>query len=140
MWEMKELSLQNVDVRNQIRTMIIEGKSNVQIQEILGIPKGTWDANYYRDTHEFRDFLLDCHDERLRMIARKNIDDIINMKVDESDPRYLKIKSDMTTFVAERVDKDRFGKKNEEENDNRAPIMIQLNTYEKIKKLKEGSK
>ena len=136
-----ELSLQDNTARNQIRTLIVEGKKIKEIQEILGISAGTWDTYYWRDDKGFRSFVLDAHDERLRLIARQNIDDIVNMPVgDDSDPRYLKIKADMSQFIAETVGKDRFSKRIEEDGESKTPITIQLNTYEKIKKLKEGSK
>jgi len=137
MWEMSNLSLLDDTTRNQIRTLIISGKNIKQIQEEMGISPGTWDTYYWRDDKGFRSFVLDCHDERLRIIARQNIDDIVNMPIgDDSDPRYLKIKADMTTFVAERVDKERFGKTTEDNGD-KAPINIAINNYKRIQTLKK---
>jgi len=64
MWAIMELSLQEDTTRNKIRTLILDGKNHVEIQAILDIPKSTWDVNYWRDTKDFRSFLLDCHDEK----------------------------------------------------------------------------
>jgi hypothetical protein len=134
---MKELSIQSDDVRYQIRTLVLDGKNYKEIQEILGIPEGTWNTWQYRDTNSFRGFLLDCHDERLRRIARKNIDEIISMSDRDDDVRYLKIKSDMSAFVSERLEKDRFGK-GQEDKDERTPINIAVNTYKRIENYKKG--
>lgn len=135
---MKELSLQNDLLRNRIRTMILEGKSNVEIQAELGIPKNTWDINYWRDTKEFRNFILDCHDERLRLQARKNIDNVTTMEIpDTTDPRWLKIKTDTSQFILETLEKDRYSKK-EQENEDRTPINIQVNNYKRIKEYKKS--
>jgi cupin superfamily acireductone dioxygenase involved in methionine salvage len=133
-----ELSLQNDSIRDKVRTMIINGQKIKDIQEQMGINAGTWDANYYRNTNGFRDFIVNAHNERLKKIARQNIEDIISMSVPDDDVRYLKIKADMTAFVAETIDKENFSKKTDEDKDSRTPINIQLNTYERIKKLKKG--
>lgn len=135
---MSDVSLLNDDVRAKIRTMIINGEKIKDIQATLGINCNTWDSFYWKDYKGFRSFILDAHDERLRMIARQNIDDIVNMPVNsDSDPRYLKIKADMSQFIAETVEKDRFSKKIEDNKDDRTPINIQVNTFKRIKELKK---
>jgi hypothetical protein len=62
---MADLSLQNDDTRNQFRTLFLEGKEYIEICEILGIPKGTFDSAYYRNTHSLRDWLNEIKKERI---------------------------------------------------------------------------
>jgi hypothetical protein len=138
MSDMSELSLQNDNVRYKIRTMILSDMSFKDIQATLGLSPATWDVCFWRNTQGFRDFVKDCQDERLRTIARENIKDIIQMDVkDNEDVRYLKIKADMSQFIAETIEKDRFSKKTEDNKDERTPINIQVNTYKKIQNLKK---
>jgi hypothetical protein len=133
-----ELSLQDTSARNRIRTLIVEGKNIKQIQELLGISPGTWDTYYWRDDKGFRNFVLDCQDERLRLLARKNIEEVANMVLpDTEDPRWLKIKTDTSQFIVETLEKDRFSKKTDDNKDERTPINIQVNTYKKIQNLKK---
>jgi hypothetical protein len=134
-----ELSLQDTSARNRIRTLIVEGKNIKQIQELLGISPGTWDTYYWRDDKGFRNFVLDCQDERLRLLARKNIEEVANMVLpDTEDPRWLKIKTDTSQFIVETLEKDRFSKKSEDKGDERTPINIQVNTYKKIQAYKKA--
>ena len=135
---MNDVSLINDDVRAKIRTCLLNGEKIIDIQAKMGISPSTWDVMYWKDYKGFRTFVLDCHDERLRTIARQNIDDIVSMPDNPEDVRYLKIKADMTTFVAETVDKERFSKKTDDKGDERTPINIQVNTYKKIKALKKS--
>jgi hypothetical protein len=107
------------------------------IQQEIGISPSTWDVCFWRDTQGFRSFIKDCEDERLREYARKNIKDIISMPDRDDDVRYLKIKSDMTTFVSERLEKDRFGK-TAEDNEDKTPINIAINNYKRIQSYKKS--
>jgi len=137
MWIIMELSLQDTSARNRIRTLLIEGKNIKQIQEELGISPGTWDTYYWRDDKGFRQFIIEAQNERLKTIARKNINDIISMPDREDDIRYLKIKADMTAFVAETLDKENFSKKTEENTD-KTPINIAINNYKRIQSYKKA--
>lgn len=139
MWVIMELSLQDNTARNKIRTLIVEGKNIKQIQEELKISAGTWDTYYWRDDKGFRNFVLDCQDERLRLLARRNIEEVANMNIPNSDdPRWLKIKTDTSQFIAERLEKDRFSKKEEEDKDARTPINIAVNNYKRIQNIKKS--
>jgi hypothetical protein len=133
-----EVSLQNDNIRDKIRTMLINGQKIKDIQASFGINAGTWDANYYRNTNGFRDFVVNAHNERLKTIARKNIEDIISMPDRDDDVRYLKIKSDMSAFVAETLDKENFSKRSDDNKDDRTPINIAVNTYKRIENYKKG--
>ena len=134
---MQELSLQDDNIRNRLRTGIIAGKSIASILDEIGISENTFWVNYWRDTQGIRAFVVNAQNERLKQIARKNIDEIISMPNNDDDIRYLKIKADMTAFVAETLDKENFSKKTEDKGDERTPINIQVNTYKKIQNLKK---
>jgi hypothetical protein len=57
---------------------------------------------------------------------------------DKDDVRYLKIKTDVSQFIAETADKENFSKKSEDNKDERTPINIQVNTYKRIQNLKKS--
>ena len=136
---MKELSLYEDVTKYKIRTLLLDGKNIKDILAIMDIPAGTWDYAYWRNAQGFRDFIKDCQDEKLRDQARKNIQEVIDMQLpDSEDPRWLKIKIDTSQFIAETLEKDRFSKKTEEDKDARTPINIQVNTYKKIQALKKS--
>jgi len=137
-----ELTLSEDNIKNRIRTMILSGKSIKEIQEEMGIPTGTWDSAFWKDTHGFRTFIKDCQDEKLRDIARKNILEAIEMPIPNTDdPRWQKLRVDTSQFILETLEKDRYSKR-EQENTDKTPINIAINNYKKIqavkKQLKEG--
>jgi hypothetical protein len=138
----KDISLLEDSARNKIRTLYNEGKNWTEIRAILEIPENTWYSYYWQDKQGFRRFIKDIENEYLKDIAKQNIKDIANMNLsDKDDVRYLKIKADMSTFIAETLDKEDFSKKTEENTD-KTPINIAINNYKKIqavkKQLKEG--
>jgi hypothetical protein len=136
---MSDTSLINDDVRARIRTRILEGQKITEIQAEMGLNASTWDFMFWKDYKGFRQFVLDCHDERLRMLARKNLEEVAQMNTDGlEDPRWLKIKTDTSQFIAERVDKERFGKTNEDNKSDKAPITIQVNNFKRLQKQKES--
>ena len=138
MWLIMELTLQDDNIRNQLRTAIIHGEKIQDTLAQIGISENTYYVNYWRNTKGLRDFIIQAENERLKRIARKNIDDIVSMDTnDKDDIRYLKIKADMSAFVAETLDKENFSKKTDDNTDQRTPINIQVNTYKKIQKLKK---
>ena len=134
-----ELTLQDDNIRNQLRTAIIHGEKIQDTLAQIGISENTYYVNYWRNTKGLRDFIIQAENERLKRIARKNIDDIVSMDTnDKDDIRYLKIKADMSAFVAETLDKENFSKKTDDNADQRTPINIQVNTYKKIQALKKA--
>jgi hypothetical protein len=135
---MMELSIQNEQTLNRIRTLYLEGKRVKEIQEELGIVKGTWDNYFYLNKNAFRDFINACEIEYLKNLARKNLKEVAEMDTSNlDDVRYLKIKTDVSQFIAETADKENFSKKTEDNAEQRTPINIQVNTYKKIQNLKK---
>lgn len=133
-----EITLQDDNIRNQLRTAILNGEKIQDILARLGISENTYYVNYWRDTKGLRQFIINAENERLKRIARKNIDDIISMPDRDDDVRYLKIKADMTAFVAETLDKDNFSKKTDDNKDERTPVNIAINNYRRIQDYKKS--
>lgn len=130
--------LDNTDLRAKIRTCLLEGKSIKETQAELGLNENTWSYAFWQNTQGFRDFIKDCQDEKLKELARQNIKDVVNMPIpDNEDPRWLKIKTDTSQFILETLEKDRYSKK-EQENEDRTPINIQVNNYKKIQAIKKS--
>jgi len=135
------LTLYNDDIAKKIRTEYLKGQKIKDIQAILNINPSTWDSWMYNDTNGFRAFMNNVEIEYLKRLARQNLMDVAEMDVsDRDDVRYLKIKTDVSQFIAETADKENFSKKTDDNADQRTPINIQVNTYKKIQKLKESSK
>jgi hypothetical protein len=133
----KDISLLENDTRNKIRTLYNEGKNWTEIRAILSVPENTWYSYYWEDKQGFRRFIKDIENEYLKDIAKKNIKDIASMNLsDNEDVRYLKIKADMSTFIAETLDREDFSKKIEENTD-KTPINIAINNYKRIQNLKK---
>ena len=138
LWKIMELTLQDDNIRNQLRTAILQGEKIQDTLAKIGISENTYYVNYWRNTKGLRDFIIQAENERLKRIARKNIDDIINMPERDDDVRYLKIKADMTQFVAETLDKENFSKKNDDDKGDKTPINIAINNYKRIKEYKKS--
>lgn len=133
----KDISLLEDNSRNKIRTLYNEGKNWTEIRAILEIPENTWYSYYWQDKQGFRRFIKDIENEYLKDIAKQNIKDIANMNLkDNEDVRYLKIKADMSQFIAETLDKEDFSKKIEETTD-KTPINIAINNYKRIQTYKK---
>jgi hypothetical protein len=68
----------------------------------------------------------------MKNLARKNLTEVAEMNLDNyDDPRFLKIKTDVSQFIAETADRANFSKRVEEVN-NKQPINISINSYKKI--------
>lgn len=133
------LTLYNDDIAKLIRTEYLKGQKIKDIQAILGINPSTWDSWYYNDTKGFRAFMNNVEIEYLKRLARQNLMDVAEMDLsDKDDVRYLKIKTDVSQFIAETADKENFSKKSEDNKDERTPINIQVNTYKRIQNLKKS--
>jgi hypothetical protein len=132
------LTLYNDDIAKKIRTEYLKGQKIKDIQAILNINPSTWDSWMYNDTNGFRAFMNNVEIEYLKRLARQNLMDVAEMDVsDRDDVRYLKIKTDVSQFIAETADKENFSKKTEDNAEQRTPINIQVNTYKKIQNLKK---
>jgi hypothetical protein len=131
------LTLYNDDISKKIRTEYLKGQKIKDIQAILGINPATWDSWYYNDTKGFRGFMNEVELEYMKRIARQNLLDVALMDIkDNEDVRYLKIKADVSQFIAETVDKENFSKRQEDNKNDRTPINIAINSYKRIKDIK----
>jgi len=120
------LTIQTDEIKNKIRTLYLEGLNYKQIMDSLDIKEPTWYTWFYRNTNGFRDYINDIEKELLIRQARQNLKEVINMDIPLDDPRWLKIKTDVSQFIAETLDKDNFSKK--QEIDQTQPITINVNS------------
>lgn len=84
----------------KIRELVLDGKSDVEIQEILDIPKGTWNTWKYTNFHNFSDLMLTYGQERKLNKAENKIE----VLVDSEDER---VALQASTFLAETLGKDK---------------------------------
>ena len=84
----------------KIRELVLDGKSDVEIQEILDIPKGTWNTWKYTNFHNFSDLMLTYGQERKLIKAENKIE----VLVDSEDER---VALQASTFIAETLGKDK---------------------------------
>ena len=118
----KELSL-------EIRKLILEGMSYVDIQKTLEIPAGTWDVWYYENrlmndkSQGFRDLVNNTKQERIIKKAEANLEVLL----DSEDER---VRGDMTKFSLETIGKDKgYTKRTEQTGKNGAPLTVQVVNY-----------
>lgn len=90
----------------KIKELYLDGKNEVQIQEILDIPKGTWNHWKYNNFHNFSDIMLSYKHERMLQKAETNIEYL--MEADDD-----RVKLDASKFVAETIGKKNYSKRNE---------------------------
>lgn len=100
--------LDDKDFFLKIRELILDGNTYEQVQEILDIPKGTWNHWYYNNTHNFQDVLMTYVQERKLNKAEIKIETLI----DSEDER---VALQASTFIAETLGKRHYSKKTETE-------------------------
>jgi hypothetical protein len=88
----------------KIKNLYLDGKNEVEIQEILDIPKGTWNHWKYSNFHNFTDIMLSYKHERMLMKSETNLEDLM----DADDDR---VKLDASKFVAETIGKKYYSKR-----------------------------
>ncbi len=84
----------------KIKELVLEGKSEVEMQEILEIPKGTWNTWKYTNFHNFSDLMLIYKQERILLKAEANMEVLL----ESEDERVM---ADMTKFSLETLGKDK---------------------------------
>jgi hypothetical protein len=115
------------ELKNKIRTLYLNGNNYKQIMDILSINDNTWYSAYWKNQQGFRDHINNIEKELLIRQARANLKEVINMDIPLDDPRWLKIKTDVSQFIAETLDKDNFSKKQEQGEQQPVTINIQSN-------------
>lgn len=106
----------------KIRELVLDGKSDVEIQEILDIPKGTWNTWKYTNFHNFSDLMLTYGQERKLTKAENKIE----VLVDSEDER---VALQASTFIAETLGKDKgYSKRMEQTGKNGESLKIMFDT------------
>lgn len=112
----------------KLKTYLLQDISDKEVCEKLGIETDTftnWKVTNYRG---FFSFYQQCKSELLLNKALKTISDTQNMYLDDdSDPRLLKIKSDVALWIAERTNNSLY-KKDNDNNKSATPIKVQINS------------
>lgn len=117
---------------SKIRVLVLDGKDYNEIRKDLGIPKGTWDTWHADNYQAFVERLAGFQKERRLMKAEQNIDEILDLDVEEPvvtmigvlkdkdgkeitkiNPNLLRIKKDISQFVAETIGKNDYSKRSE---------------------------
>lgn len=106
----------------KIRELILDGNTYEQVQEILDIPKGTWNHWYYNNTHKFQDCLMTYRHERMIRKAEANVE----VLMESEDERVM---ADMTKFTLETIGKDKgFSKRIEQTGKDGESLKIMFDT------------
>lgn len=116
-----------------IKALVLEGLMYKTIREKLDISKGNWDLWVNTNYKAFRDMLTTYDHEYQLKLAKENIRQILNMKTVEpaigifgpiidkktkkpvmkDNDKLIKIKSDMSVFVAETLGRKNYTKRTE---------------------------
>lgn len=118
-------NLHDDEVRNKLRSLLMDGKNFKESMEVLDISIGTFDAAYWRNTQGLRDFINDVKKEMFLKEAEKLSHEIMNTS-HEDDARILAIKQKEAEFLRETLGKDIYSKKTEI--DQQQPITINVNS------------
>jgi hypothetical protein len=97
----------------EIRKMVLDGKSYVEIQQELEINDSTWDTWVYKNYQGFRNNLVDWKHERILKKCEKLSEEIldINHTGDNGvDSRILSIKQKESEFIRSTLDKKHYSK------------------------------
>jgi len=92
----------------KIRELVLDGRTEAEMQEILNIPKGTWDYWKWKNHNNFQDLLLSYRHERILQKAESNVEVLLESE-DE------RVAADMTKFALETLGKKNYSKKTETE-------------------------
>jgi len=90
----------------KIKELVLEHKTEAEMQEILDIPKGTWDYWKWKNYEGFQDKLLSYRHERMLRKAELNIE-VLQESEDE------RVNLQANTFVLETLGKTNYSKRSE---------------------------
>lgn len=91
----------------KIKELYLDGMTEDSIQEILEVPKGTWNYWKHMNFHNFKDILLSYKHERMLNKAENNLDVLMEAEDD-------RVKLDASKFVAETIGKKNYSKRVEQ--------------------------
>jgi len=96
--------LQDEQFLLKIRNLVLEGLTEEKMQEILEIPKGTWDYWKWKNYESFQDKLMQYRHERMIRKAEANIE-----VLQESEDERVNIQAN--TFILETLAKKNYSKR-----------------------------
>lgn len=112
------------DLIAKIRTLLLDGHTYKECQEILGIPASTWQTWKYLDYKGFRTFLKNEENEQLIEIAKKNLNQLLQGDDD-------KIRADLTKFTLSTLSKVDFSTRSEVTGEGGKPIFLPAEVHDK---------
>jgi len=101
----------------KIKELYLEGKTENEIQEILEIPKGTWNYWKYQNYHNFQENLLSY---RLERMFQKSLNHIEALQASEDE----RVQLQANTLVAKGIGKKHFSERVEQTGADGAPLTI----------------
>lgn len=90
----------------KIRNLVHDYKTEAEMQQILDIPKGTWDYWKWKNYNGFQDKLIAYRHERILKKAESNVEVLL----DSEDERVV---ADITKFSLETLGKSNYSKRSE---------------------------
>jgi hypothetical protein len=121
---------------NKLKKLILQGENDKTIANEMGIDPGTFSNWKIANFRGFFTFYQQCVAERMLNNAIKELEKIATMNVSEDDdPRLLKIKSDVNTWIAERTNTSLYRTVKEDDKNKSKPINIAITSYSKEKKV-----
>lgn len=91
----------------KIRELVLDGRTEAEMQEILDIPKGTWDYWKWKNHLGFQDKLISYRHDRMINKAEVNLE-VLQESEDE------RVNLQANTFVLETLNKGKFSKRVEQ--------------------------
>ena len=88
----------NADILSNVESLVMEGKSDSEIYESLGIPRSTWNTWLIKNTGGFEEFYVQTRRKAILSLAEKNI-----FELQKSNDE--KVKLDAAKFATERLGK-----------------------------------
>jgi len=125
----------------KIKGLVLEGNNLKEIANICQIPEITIYTWHSRNYLEFYNKVENWRRDRKLMLAEKNIEKILEMETINyvkdkhgnllkiNDTQILKVKSDVSKFVAETLGKQAYSKRTEQTGANGEPLSIQVVNY-----------
>ncbi len=90
----------------KIKELLLDGKTEKEIAEILEIPTGTWDYWKWKNYQGFADKMLSYKHERIIQKAESNLEQLLEGDDD-------RIRADLSKFALETLSKKNYSKRTE---------------------------
>ena len=107
---MNDLTIFNDEYKNKFRTLMLEGKTIKETNEILGFNQGSFDGYYYQNKYGLRDFVNDVKKEITHRTCEAFSKKLMS-KESEDNAKVLAIQQKEAEFLRETLLKDTYSKR-----------------------------